>query len=421
MQKQIRLRLADGVHLTCLQSDRYKTAVLSVGFALPLQRDNTLAALTPQVLHRGTAAHPDLNALGQALDGLYGARMYPYVRKIGDAVVIGTLADVIDERCVPAGERLSARLAALLHAVWYAPCQTQDGLLRADYTAAEGANLADKIAAQQNDPRAYALRRLQEIQCAGEPYGCNEYGSEAAASAAASDALTAFWHDTVEHAPLELFYCGSLSPAQAAECFAPFARQSVRRAMPSTQAHAPQAVRDVIEARSVTQGKLSLGFCTGLTGRDAQYPALMLMSMIFGGYTGSRLFVNVREKRSLCYYASAGLDKYKGIMMVASGIENENFEITKNEIVHQLDEIRRDGVTAAELDGARRTLIGQLRAVSDAPAALEYFFQSQTVGGLDFDLDMLLERLAHVTAAEVQQAAQGVTLDAVYFMKGAAK
>lgn len=421
MQKQIRLRLAEGVHLTCLPADRYKTAVLSAGFVLPLGEARTLTALTPQVLHRGTRGLPDLTALGCTLDGLYGARMYPYVRKTGDAVTVGTIADVIDERYVPAGEELTARLAHLMHALWHDPYQ-KGGLLCPDYTAAEGANLADKIEAQRNDPRSYAMRRLQELLCAGEPYGYNEYGDAAEARAADPAALTARWGEVTEHAPIELFYCGSLSPEQAAACFAPFGAARQVRQMPVTAPHlAAKEVRTVIEERAVTQGKLSLGFSTGLTGHDARYAALMLFNTLFGGYTGSRLFVNVREKRSLCYYANSSLDKLKGIMMVSSGIENANFETTRDEILRQLDELKAKPVPADELEGARRTLLSQLRTVKDNPVSLEYFFQSQAVGGLDYDLDTLLDRIACVTADEVRQAAQGVTLDTVYFMKGAGK
>lgn len=414
------IRLHDGVHLTCLTAGHYKTSVLSVGFVLPSTQDNTLAALLPQVLHRGTADCPDLNALGQTLDGLYGARVFPYVRKTGDAVVIGTIADVIDEAYAP-GENVTARLAALLHALWYLPYKGKSGLLCPDYTAAEGANLADKIEAQKNDTRSYAVRRLQEILCAGEPYSFNEFGSAAAARAAGNTALTHVWQDVTTSAPIELFYCGSMAPDAVADCLRIFC-SGARRAMPITRPHgASGAVRTVTEEMAVTQGKLSIGFRTGLTGRDAWYPALRLFSMVFGGYTGSRLFRHVREKMSLCYYASAAPDKLKGILTVACGIENSNFEVARDEILRQLADLQDGNLTDDELESARRTLLGQLRAMQDSPSTLERFFQSQAAGGFTYGLDTLMERVSRATRDEVLTAGRAVSLDTVYFLKGVAQ
>ncbi|MGM9613401.1 MAG: EF-P 5-aminopentanol modification-associated protein YfmF [Butyricicoccus sp.] len=418
---QTRTRLAEGVHLTCLTTGQYKSAVLSVGFALPLTQDNTYAALLPQVLRRGTARLPDMNALGAELDSLYGARILPLVRKSGDALVIGMLADVIDEAYVPAGENLTARLAGLLHALWYQPYQ-KDGLLCPDYTAAEGANLADKIAAQKNETRSYAMRRAQEILCAGEPYSWNEYGQVETAHAADAQTLTRVWQDVVTSAPIELFYCGSLEPDAVADCFHPFCTDTLRRTMPVIRPHgANDTVRTVTEEMAVTQGKLSLGFRTGLTGHDAAYPALMLFSTVFGGYTGSRLFRQVREKMSLCYYASSSLDKLKGIMLVASGIENTNFDVARDEILRQLADLQAGNLSDEELEAARRTLLNQLRTMQDSPLSLEHFFQSQAVGGLTYDLDMLMERISTLTRDDVLAAGRGISLDTVYFLKGVAQ
>ena len=417
-----RTRLADGVHLTCLTAGQYKSAVLSAGFVLPLTKDNTYAALLPQVLRRGTERDPDMRALGRALDGLYGARVFPCVRKNGDALFVGMLADIIDEAYVPAGEHLTARLAALLYDFWHAPCRDAAGLLHSDYTAAEGRFLADRIAAQKNETRSYAVRRVQEIMCAEEPYGCNEYGVAATARAADAGKLTQLWQETIDAAPVELFYCGSMAPDAAAECFRPFGQDALRRAMPENRAHiGGGAVRTVTEEMNVTQGKLSLGFRTGLTGRDAAYPALMLFSMAFGGYTGSRLFRHVREKRSLCYYASSALDKFKSIMIVSSGIENENAGVVREEVLRQLQDLQNGNLTQDELEAARRALCHQLRAMKDSPASLEYFFQSQAAGGFLSDPDGLAERMEQVTREEVLEAGRRVALDTVYFLKGVAK
>lgn len=147
---------------------------------------------------------------------------------------------------------------------------------------------------------------------------------------------------------------------------------------------------------------------------------MMLFVTAFGGYTGSRLFRQVREKMSLCYYASATMNKHKGIVSVSSGIENSNFETARDEILRQLAQMQ-DGLTEDELEGARRTLLGSLRAMNDAPASLEWYFQSQAIGGWKGGLDELCDALTRVTRDEVLAAGRTMQLDTIYFLKGVAQ
>lgn len=420
MQQITRKRLGGGVNLTCLSTARFKTSVLSAAAVLPLEAENAPAALLPQVLARGTAQYPDMQSLGAALDDLYGARLAPFVRKAGENAAVGFLADVIDGAYAEAGDSLTARAAGLLAALWKEPYRTQAGTLCPAYTAAEGKNLADKIRALKNDTRSYAVRRMQELMCADEPFGRCEYGTADGAQAVSADSLTAFWRETLAHAPLEIFYCGGAPAEQVEEAFAAAfsGRAGDGRAAVTVQRPAPDTPREVTEEIAAQQGKLSLGFRTGLTARDEAYPALMLFAAAFGGYTGSRLFRQVREKMSLCYYASASLDKLKGILSVSSGIENRNFEVARDEILRQLREMQAGGLTADELESARRTLLGSLRAMNDSPLSLERFYQSQAIGGAARDLDGLCDAVARATLDDVLAAGQGVALDTVYFLKG---
>lgn len=420
MQQITKRQLGSDVHLTYLSTTRFKASVLSAAVIVPLTAENALAALLPQVLARGTARCPTLSALGTELDSLYGARAFPFVRKVGESLVVGFISDVIDEAYAEPGDDLTSRAIGLIGELWQQPYLTDAGLLCADYTAGERENLADKIAALKNDTRSYAVRRLQEVMCAEEPYGSCEFGTAAGARAITSEELTAFWQDVLAHAPMHLFYCGGASAERVETAFSTAFAKRVggRKIMQAALCPAPETPRTVIEEANVTQGKLSLGFRTGLTAKDALYPALMLFSVILGGYTGSRLFRHVREKLSLCYYASASLDKLKGVMTVASGIENANFDIARDEILGQLADLQQGGPTEDELEGARRTLLDSLRSMQDSPAGMERFFQSQAVGGLTYDIDTLMNRVADATREDVIAAGQGIRLDTVYFLKG---
>nr|WP_297179416.1 insulinase family protein [uncultured Agathobaculum sp.] len=425
MQQVTRKKLAEGVHLTCVTTPKFKRAVLRAALLLPLGGpDAALRACLPHVLRRGTRALPDLRAIGEALDGLYGARIEAVVRREGEHLAVGFLSDCIDEGCAPGADGLTAGVIRLLAELLCDP-YTQDGAFCPDYTAGERENLIDRIAAQKNDPRVWAPLRLTQLMCADEAYGQPVHGTKAQAEKINEKKLYAAYQRALDEAQLELFYCG---PLDAGTAEALFAQTPLAQPRPGALPLPPTAVlaqpageaREVVEEEPVTQGKLSLGFRTGgasLTGGDPA--AYWVFQTLYGGSTSSKLFLNVREKQSLCYYASAQFVPAKGIMMVNSGIENDKFEVARDEILRQLDECRAGDITDAEIDGARRTLTTNWGAMLDDPLTLERYWLGQAAAGTMVSAEERIAQVQTVGRDRIVAAAQATALDTVYFMKGA--
>lgn len=426
MQQVTRKKLGAGVNLTCVTTPRFKRAVLRVGLLLPLGGpDSALRACLPQVLRRGTAKLPDLRAIGEALDELYGARIESAVRKEGESLCIGFLSDCIDEAYAPGADGLIAEVIRLLADLLYDP-YLQDGVFCPDYTAGERGNLIDRIAAQKNDPRSWAPRRLTELMCENEPYGQPALGTAEQAEKITENKLYAAYQRALDEAQVELFYCGAMAPDAVEALFAATPLVQPRTGafyQPQTRivAQPADAPREVIEEEQVTQGKLSLGFRTGgqcLTGGNPA--AYWMFQTIFGGSTSSKLFLNVRERKSLCYYASAQFVAPKGIMLVNSGIENKDFETARDEILLQLDACRAGDITDAEIESARKTLTTNWRAMLDDPLTLERYWIGQAAAGTLVTPEERIAQAADVTRERIVAAAQATALDTVYFMKGAA-
>ena len=328
MQRVTRKTLGAGINLTCVTTPKFKRAVLRAMLVLPLGgEDAALRACLPQVLRRGTARLNDMQAFGTALDELYGARIEAAVRKEGENLCIGFLSDCIDEAYAPGADGLTAGVIGLLCDLLYNP-YLQDGLFCAAYAEGERGNLIDRIAALKNDPRSWAPRRLNEIMCENEDYGKSALGTIEQAERITSETLYAAYRRALSEAQVELFYCGTMMPDEVEARFMATPLAQPREGtlyQPHTvvQARPVGDVREVVEDAEVTQGKLSLGFRTGgasLTGGEPA--AYWVFQTIYGGSTSAKLFLNVREKKSLCYYASAQFVASKGLIIVGSGIEN---------------------------------------------------------------------------------------------------
>ena len=419
-QRLSRPELAEGVRLTCVSTDAFKAAAFSAAFVLPLGAENAPFALLPYLLYRGTEHCPNLTVLGETLDGLYGARVEPFVRKVGESLSIGFVAAGVDAGSVPAEEDPTGQIAHLLCDLMCRPC-LENGRFRAAETESERQNLIDRIRALKNNPRTYAVRRTQEIMCKDEPFGACEYGSVEGVQALTPDLIWAAYQEVLQHARVELFYCGSADPAAVAAAFADGLTLPASSDRYQTEVDVCRInckPRTIVEDYPANQGKLTLGLRTGLAGMDEAYPALMLYAAVLGGYTGSRLFVNVREKLSLCYYASATLDKVKGLMMIVSGIENDKYDQALGEILRQMEDLHAGGLTRDELEQARRTLISQIRSLGDSPLSLENYWHRQAVAGFTMTPEELIERLERVERGQVMAVGRQVALDLICFMKG---
>ena len=425
MMSQItRRELFPGVWLRAIHTEKFKSAYLSLTLMAPLERETAAEnALVPYVLRRGTAVHPDMERLSAALDELYGGAVEPVVRKKGETQCVGFVASFLDDAYTLGGEPILESAAALLGELLLNP-YTRDGVFCPDYTAGEKANLLDRIRGQVNDKRTYATLQLTRRMCREEAFGVDKLGDEAGVEAITPASLWRRYQTLLSTAAVEVYYCGSAAPERVeAALRAALASLPVgeNRLTPECQVrlHAEAQPRVEEEALDVTQGKLALGFRTGgITCWEEDYPALVMCSAVFGGTTLSKLFLNVREKLSLCYYASSTLEKMKGLMLVSSGIEFDKYETARDEILAQLEAVRRGEIEDWELEGARRTLISGHRSTLDDQGRQEEFWLGQAVAGLDTTIEELCAQFETVTREQVAQAAQKLELDTIYFLKG---
>jgi len=419
-----RCEIMNGVALTCLRSDKFKTACMSVNLLCQLERDTaSINALVPYVLRRGTSMYSNMEALSVRMDELYGTAIEPVVRRIGEIQCLGFYSSFPEGEFLPDGKELLPEVCKLIGELLLHPA-TRGGLLLSDYVESEKEKMIDAIRSRLNDKRSYATIRCMEEMCCFEDFAVGRFGTEEDVDNINYKKLTRRYKELLQQCPIEIIYCGKES------------EKAVRRAVKDALVTLPRGEinydigtdvrmnaieaqpRFVEEEMDVTQGKLVMGFRLGEVMEEPDMAALYVFNSIFGGSSTSKLFMNVREKLQLCYYASSGLNIPKGLMLVSSGIEFDKLDEARNEIFAQLDEMRRGNITDAELSAAKAGVASDLRAAMDSQGALEGFFLSQTLMGLDYGPMELAELVADVSAKDVVEIAQSVECDLIYFMSG---
>lgn len=413
-----RKEIMQNVYLTYLPARKFKTSCLSA--QLVTQLDAATAsynALTPAVLHRGTVRCPDMEQLSAAMDRLYGAEISPSCRKRGERQCVGFVGTVIDDCFAPGGEQLLEPTAALLGELLLDPV-TQRGRFVSEYVDSEKAHLIDAIRSIRNDKRDWADRRLIQEMCAQEPYGVSRWGEEENVKKINHQNLYQHYHTLLSQSRVELFYCGSAEQARVSDAllqaFAALPRGKAEIWQPMEKHPVRGEVRRITEHMDVTQGKLAMGL--RCASEDA--PAMMLVNLLFGGWSNSKLFLNVREKLSLCYYASSSYARSKGIMTVSSGIESRDYDRAVEEILHQLQAIQSGDWEDWELEGARTTMLSALSSLGDSQGSLENYYLGQAATDRNESPEELARMLQAVTPERIRAAAETVAVDTIYFLKG---
>ena len=412
--------LLPGITLRCCRDSRFKQGCLSFQLVRQMNGNEAhLNALIPAVLLRATNTHPDLRSITEHLDQLYGASVSTLVRRVGDYQTVGLYCGFMDDRFALPGEQvLSGMTAFLTELLLESP--VQDGGFLPDIVEGEKKNLIATIDSELNDKRAYAMSRLMKTMCSRDSFGLPRLGEKEQVAAITPRQLYDHYHKILRESPIQIFYVGSAESAEIARMLQPLAVKLGSRSgilVPQTPFR-DEGGKDVTEAMDVSQGKLCMGFTTSITNRDPEFPAMQLLNTIFGAGMTSKLFMNVRERLSLCYSVGSGYYGSKGIVTVAAGIDFDKEQLTRDEILRQLAACKDGNISQEELTAAKEALLSSLRATHDSPGAIEGYYATAALSGMGLSPAEYMAAVEAVELPQVVAAARTVMLHSTYFLKG---
>ena len=414
------IELRPGVTLRCHPDNRFKQGCLSFAMIRPMCAEEAgINALIPAVLLRGTRRSPDLRAITLRLDDLYGAALGTQVRRVGDYQTVGLYCGFLEDRFALSGDQILAPMVDFLREVLLEPV-LEDGAFVRDYVESEKKNLIATIESELNDKRAYAMGKMLRTMCKADSYGIPRLGDKESVAAITAEGAYAHYQKILRESPIHIFYVGSAPAEQVAKLLEPIL-DGIDRNYGNLAGQTPfhDAGGDhLTEEMDVAQGKLCMGYVTPITNRDDGFVAMQVMNTILGAGMTSKLFMNVREKLSLCYAIGSGYYGSKGIVTVSAGIDFDKEQQVRDEIAHQLQLICDGEITAEELNAAKEALLNSLRGTHDTPGAIEGYYATAALSGMKLTPDTYMEAVRAVTAEQVAEVARLLKLHTTYFLKG---
>ncbi|MYV04496.1 MULTISPECIES: EF-P 5-aminopentanol modification-associated protein YfmF [Furfurilactobacillus] len=414
--------LANGVHLTVLPTTQFKTVSVLVSFCSPVQLATlTTRSLLADLLETSSAMYPTQTALAAVLSNMYGANFNTNVTKMGNLAQFQFALTLANGRYLEGQPNLLADGFHFLNEVMLNPLvSTQNGITGFDQQTfdRQKENLAIALRAVSDDKMLYARLQAQHLHFGDTAAAYPSAGRLADVESLTAQSVYNEYRRILTEDEVFIYVMGDVDADEVATLLDSFDltdRPSMSRQITIPQ-EAPSGVTSKVEHQPITQAKLDLIYHLPVHYGDNQYFAAQVFNGLFGGTPLSLLFTNVREKKSLAYYANSGVNFFNQTLLVQAGIDGEQAVTVQQIIGEQLADLAAGKFSVDRMSQVKETLINQREAAQDAPRLV---VGSELLGDLTarpMTVSDWIDGINAVTAQDVAVIAQQTSLATSYLL-----
>ncbi len=414
--------LNTNVNLHVIPTKKYKTVRILVRFATPLTKEtSSKRSLLASLMETNSLNFPDQIALSKKLSELYGAGFGIGVSRSGNEHYFTIALNIINDDLVPNGTSVLESAVTFLKEIIFSPNITEGSFDQETFTR-EQANLIEYIESIFDDKQTYAALSLQNLFFShSSSQRTPSFGDVDTIEKETAASLASYYKDMIEQDRVDILVIGNVAEGYVKRCFKDFGFSN--RENFSVPLFYQQPFQNIIQQKTetlpVVQSKLNLAYHCDIFYYDDLYFALMVFNGLFGGFPHSKLFLNVREKHSLAYYASSSIEPFRGLITVQTGIDGNNRDKVLRLINEQLKDMVAGNISDEDLDQTKMMLKNQyLLGLDNQRALIEQAYLKVKVPVADISQEEWLSRIDEVTVQTIQEVARRIRLQAVYFMEG---
>ena len=407
--------IAQNVHLTQLPNEKFKRNRLSISFIVPNEREKaTMYALLPGLLERAYEDYPDMQLFSRKLNRMYSSQLMVSSSVIGsNRCVRFTAQGIKNEYCLE-GEDLLLEMCDVLLGVIFRPC-LENGAFIDELLQVEKYKLKEEIEGEINDKRGYCVKNARRKFFKDSINGVERLGYIEEIDGITAGQLYECYQSLLSEAVVEIFITANNPRATVEKLKNAFSyeRNAGAKVIPVT-ATPCEEMASYTESMDTTQGKVCLMYTTQrLLTEDERYH-MLVASALYGGTPSSRLFKNVREKQSLCYYCAAGFNGFTSSMSVDSGVEHHNTQRTIDAVQKELADLINGEITQQEIVETKLIIANSLKANYDGLHGLEAWYLNEAVRGTRMTPEMVMEKVEKVTAEDIKNVLKLLNLNVIY-------
>lgn len=363
------LDITDGVSFSYIKSTKFKVSQISFTFFYPLKEELVSGfSLLISVLSDSCNKFKNFRDLNKYLEETYGACIDYDIFKVGSYHAISLSVSALDDQfTIEKGQNI-CKMVDLLCELIFNPL-VSNKTFDENIVSRRKEEIIELINEQMSDKRTWSIIRCNQEMFKDEPCGVSKYGSIENIEKLDGKKLFDFYKKSIESSRIKIVMIANSDYHESFEKikshFEKIDRKVISQFEPLSK-KIPSSVNEISEKMNVQQCKLVMGFRTPYISSLEDTHAMKLASAIYGGIPTSKLFMSVREKYNLCYYCSSRFDSSTGVLYVESGIEEENAQKAKDEILNQLDLIKKGNLSDEEVSEAKNFIIQSAQKISDS-------------------------------------------------------
>ncbi len=418
--KLTQTKIADRINLTLIEDEKFKLSKISINLITPLKSETACEnALVSYLFKNGCERFPNQTALNRQLGLMYGAILESDVKKFGDNQIISLSGATISDSYSIDNFPLTLELVTLLTQVLLNP-PFVNGTFSSQSVDLEKEMLKDSILSIINDKRSYAIDKAIKLACENEPFGISSHGEVEDLNKITPQTLKTRWQSLLSESAIEIIACGNRFESNVTTLFEDTFSKIKRIGNFITETkHSPQIpAKTISDKMDVTQSKLVLAFKSETPVSKELSTTLNVMNTLYGGGAYSKLFTNVREKMSLCYYCSSACDLLKSVLIADCGTEHTDVKRAEKAMVCEFENIQKGIFTDEELLNTKKSLITSCQSVTDSVSAISSWYFSQKITGKNRTPNEEIERIKNVTREDVIKLANLFKLNLTYILTG---
>ncbi len=417
--------IKEGINLHIIQSNKFKTNLISIFFTLPLQKENvTKEALISAILRRGSKKYQTAKQISIALEEMYGASFDCGIEKMGDNHVLKFYLETINEEYLPKKEEILKQAIDVLIDIAFNPF-VENKSFKEEYVTVEKENLTQIIQSKKDNKDIYALNRCIEEMYKNKPYGLYKYGYIEDLEKINAQNLYSYYEEMLQKVKIDIFISGKVQNNEIQNIIKEnetLKKLDKRQINPNNNIEAQELEQPniVYENLNITQGKLVMGLKIKEQTPIDKYTTLVY-NAILGGGANSKLFQNVREKASLAYTAGSNYVRQKNNIFIRCGIEIQNEKKALEIIKKQLEDMKNGEFTKEELENTKSMIISTIDFIKDEQDTQISYYFGQELSGMLVSPEEYKKIIENITKEQVVKIAKSVKLHTIYFLKNESK
>ena len=416
----IEKEIKTGIKLHVLNTDKFKTNLVSIFLTTKLERETVTAnALISAVLRRGSNLMQTQEEISKKLEELYGATFDCGIDKTGDNLVLKYYMETVNDQFLPqSNENIVQKSLDYIMDIVFNPL-TENNAFKEEYVKQEKTNMKKRIEARIDNKRRYALDRCIEEMYKNKAFGLYKFGYIEDLEKIDAKNLYERYNQLIEQCKIDIFISGNVN-SEVENIIAENANiKKLEQRVPTYNQKGEKSNKkqgEKIEKMDVTQGKLVIGIDVNIENEDEKYDAIIYNS-ILGGTANSKMFQNVREKAHLAYEASSRYFKYKDNIFINCGIEISNYEKALDLIKEQIEDMKNGDFTDEEVENAKKTIISSIKTIDDEQDTSIIYYFGQEMSSNKKSVEDYIKRIEKISKEDVLKIANKVEINTIYFLR----